>query len=171
MKTCPYCGSDIKKINQQQYYCDFCSMQLPASIVKENRERLDVRFQDFVLDTYMDRTTPELMILSTFELLYLLKMIRKERSDMYNQMHIFYRAGEQENTDAFKKYEKKTGRDYMYVTKKAFVVENIIRQRLGYVPARITENHLVKYLENIKNDKIGPMIIRTQRQKKINEKG
>ena len=52
-----------------------------------------------------------------------------------------------------------------------FVVENIIRQRLGYVPTRITENYLVKYLENLKNDKNSPMIFRTERRKKVNEKG
>jgi len=38
--------------------------------VKENRERLDVRFQEFQLDAYIDKATPEIMLLSTFELLY-----------------------------------------------------------------------------------------------------
>lgn len=47
-----------------------------------------------------------------------------------------------------------------------YVVENIIRQRLGYVPLRITETYLVKYLENIKNDKKDTMIIRTECGKK-----
>ena len=72
---------------------DFCCMSLNVKIVKENRERLDVRFCDFVLDAQIDKTTPEIMTLSTFELLYLLKMIRKERSNMYHHMHVYYRAG------------------------------------------------------------------------------
>lgn len=168
MKTCPYCGSNIEKVNQQQYYCDFCSMTLAASIVKENRERLDVRFRDMAFDSHIDKTTPELMVHSTFELLYLLKMIRKERNDMFHHMHVFHRAGEEGNTE-FEEVEKETGRNYMYYTKKAFVVENIIRTRLGYVPARITENYLGKYLDNIKNDKKGSMVIRTERQKKVNQ--
>ncbi|QIZ09322.1 hypothetical protein HFZ78_23625 [Priestia megaterium] len=90
---------------------------------------------------------------------------------MYHHMHVFRRAGEESND--FKEAEKESGRDYLYFTKKAFVVENIIRTRLGYVPDRITESYLVKYLQNIKNDKkTGPMIIRTQRKdKKVNEKG
>ncbi|MDQ0271143.1 MULTISPECIES: hypothetical protein [Bacillaceae] len=167
MKTCPYCGSNIEKMNQQQYYCDFCTMTLAASIVKENRERLDVRFRDIVFDTAIEKTTPELMVFSTFELLYLLKMIRNERSNMYSHMHVFHRAGEEGNTE-FKEVEKETGRNYMYYTKKGFIVENIIRARLGYVPTRITENYLVKYLENIEKDKNRPMIIRTERQKKVN---
>jgi hypothetical protein len=167
MKTCPYCGSDVEMMNPHQYYCDFCSMTLDASIVKENRERLDVYFRDFCLESDIKKTTPELMTFSTFELLYLLKMIRHERSSMYHHMHVFHRAGE--STEEFKEVEKEAGGEYLYLTKKAFVVENIIRQRLGYVPSRITENYLLKYLENIKKDKKGPMIIRTQR-KKINEK-
>lgn len=82
-------------------------------------------------------------------------------------MHVFHRAGEQGIKD-FKEVETETGRNYMYYTKKAFVVENIIRTRLGYVPERITENYLMKYLENINNDKKRPMIIRTERQKSRN---
>ncbi len=141
-------------------------MSLDARLVKENRERLVVRVREFALEVYIEKTTPELMAFSTFELLYLLKMIRKERNDMYSQMNTFYKAGLKGETDEFKAYEKITGKDYIYFTKKLFVVENIIRTRFGYVPSRITEIYLVKYLENIKNDKKGPMMIRTERQKR-----
>ena len=94
----------------------------------------------------MDKTTPEIMILSTFELLYLLKMIRKERSEVYHQISVYHRAN-QAGINDLQEDEKETGRDYMYYTKKAFVVENIIRTRLGYVPERITENFLFRYLK------------------------
>jgi hypothetical protein len=141
-------------------------MNVDQMMVKENHERLDVRFREFVLDSQMDKTTPEIMTLSTFELLYLLKMIRKERSDVYHHMSVYHRAN-QAGINDFQEDEKETGRDYMYYTKKAFVVENIIRTRLGYVPERITENFLFRYLEKIQQDKRkGPMMIRTQRQKK-----
>lgn len=165
VKTCPYCGSNIEKMNNSHYYCEFCSMSLDPMIVKSNRERIDVRATEVALDVHIDKTTPELMTLSTFELLYLLKAIRKERSDMFNQLNTLYKAGKQENTGEFNEYEEIAGKDYMYYTKKAFIVENIIRTRLGYVPPRITENYLVKYLDYIKNDKKGPMIIRTERKK------
>ena len=99
MKTCPYCGSHIERMGHQYYYCDFCCMNIDIRIVKENHERLDVRFRDFALDSYIDKTTPEIMTLSTFELLYLLKMIRKERHDMYHHMHVFHQAGKEGITD------------------------------------------------------------------------
>ncbi|MBT2655394.1 hypothetical protein J7E81_09105 [Bacillus sp. ISL-18] len=91
---------------------------------------------------------------------------------MYHLMNVFHQAGKEGITE-YIEVEKETGRDYMYYTKKAFVVENIIRTRLGYVPERITESYLVRYLQNIKNGKkTGPMIIRTQRKEtKVNEKG
>ena len=166
MKTCPYCGSHVVKVEQHYYYCDFCCMNVDHMMVKESHERLDVRFRDFVLDSQMDKTTPEIMILSTFELLWLLKTIRKERSDVYHHMSVYYRAN-QAGINVLKEDEKETGRDYIYYTKKAFVVENIIRTRLGYVPECITENFLLRYLEKIQQGKrTGPMIIRTQRQKK-----
>ncbi|MDQ0862177.1 hypothetical protein [Bacillus sp. V2I10] len=167
--TCPYCGSDIKKMNEFQYYCGFCDMRVNSNRAMQNNERLKVRVREFVADHYIDKNTQELMTFSTYELLYLLKFVRKERREMYHHMKTFHRAGEQEDTDRYKKIEKETGRNYIYLSKKMFVVENIIRQRLGYVPVRITETYLVQYLENIKNDKRWPMIIRTERVVK-NEK-
>ncbi|WP_191567335.1 hypothetical protein [Metabacillus idriensis] len=168
-KTCPYCGSDIKKMNEFQYYCGFCDMRVKSNRVMQNNERLEVRVREFVADHYIDKNTSELMSFSTYELLYLLKFIRKERRDMFHNIKIFHRAVKQEDTNQFEEIEKETGRNYIYLSKKMFVVENIIRERLGYVPVRITETYLVKYLENIKNDKKGPMIIRTKRVVK-NEK-
>lgn len=163
VKTCPYCGSNVERMNQQQYYCEFCCMSLDARLVKENRERLDVRVREFALEVYIEKTTPELMTFSTFELLYLLSMIRKERNDMYSQMNTFYKAGLKGETDEFKAYEKITGKDYVFY-EKVICGGKYHTFRLGYVPSRITESYLVKYLENIKNDKNGPMMIRTERQ-------
>ncbi|WP_251284012.1 hypothetical protein [Cytobacillus sp. AMY 15.2] len=80
-------------------------------------------------------------------------------------MSIFHKADKEPQTDQYKSAEKETGQDLMYLTKKMFVAENIIGSRRRYVPVRITENYLVRYLENIKKDKNGPMIIRTERQK------
>jgi hypothetical protein len=154
-------------MDHQYYYCDFCCMKLDAAVVKENHERLDIRFREFALVAHIDKNTPEIMALCTFELLYLLKMIRKERTDMYHHMHVFRRAGEDGSSD-FKEAEMESGRDYMYLTKKSFVVENIIRSRLGFVPERITDSYLVRYMEKIRNDKkSGPMIIRVKRKKEF----
>jgi hypothetical protein len=62
VKTCPYCGSDVEKMAKQHYYCGFCCMSLNVRIIKENRERLDVHFREYVLDAQINKTTPEIMI-------------------------------------------------------------------------------------------------------------
>lgn len=56
--------------------------------------------------------------------------------------------------------EQESGREYEYLTRKVFVLENIIRERLGYVPRKITEAYLLSYLENIKKDKTSSMLLR-----------
>lgn len=81
-------------------------------------------------------------------------------------MNTFYKARQTEQTDRFNEYEQISEKDYLYYTKKAFVVENLILTRLGYVPIRITETYLAQYLSNIKKAKKGPMVIQKERQQK-----
>ncbi|KYG33454.1 hypothetical protein [Priestia endophytica] len=169
--TCPYCGSNLERINEKQYYCEFCVMNVAAEIVQKDGGRLPVRkVTEFVLDAYTHKTTPELMILSTFELLYLLSCLRKERSSMYGLFNTFRKVGEETGEDDFKDSEQESIQEYENVTRKMFVVENIIRQRLGYVPNRITEKALATYQSNMLKDKKGPMVIRKERKEKVQTK-
>lgn len=98
----------------------------------------------------MEKTTPELMRLSTFELLSLLKTIRAERTDMYKYLNVFYRVRTNEDRDDFWEKEEEAGREYERITRKMFVLENILRQRLGYGPHRISNKHLEQYLQAMK---------------------
>ncbi|MET3574233.1 hypothetical protein ACFFIY_12185 [Bhargavaea ullalensis] len=161
--TCPYCGCEL--VHQAAtYYCDFCVMQMGTDQIQHNHERLAVRVRDFVPGDYVEKTTPELMILSTYELLCLLKQVRAERTAMYQLMNTFYKARKHQNSDNYRKEEAYSGQEYERITRKMFVLENLIRMRLGYVPSRITEQHLNRYLENIRKDKLKPMFIRKERR-------
>jgi len=167
--TCPYCGSEMEQ-QDQKYYCDFCVMILHADRVQRNHERISVRVRDFALDVYLDKTTPELMRYSTFELLSLLKYARAERTNIYKLMTTFYNARKQQNIEEYKESEEYSGKEYEKITRKMFVLENLIRQRLGYVPQRITDTFLGKYLAAMEKDKHQPMIIRQQRRDDIKSK-
>lgn len=170
--TCPYCGSELQQQNEK-YYCSFCEMILSANLVQRNYERIPVRVRDFALDVYLDRTTPELMRFSTYELLNLLKYARAERTNMYHMMKTFHKARAFDNTahsSEYDEYEEYSGKEYEKITRKMFVLENILRQRLGYVPARITESYLARYLADMQKDKRTPMIVRRQRQEEIKSK-
>ncbi|MGE7954762.1 hypothetical protein [Lysinibacillus xylanilyticus] len=164
--TCPYCGSKLEQ-QSEKYYCNFCVMILSSNQVQRNHERISVRVRDFALDVYLDKTTPELMRYSTFELLSLLKYARAERTNIYKLMNTFYNARKQQNIEEYKESEEYSGKEYEKITRKMFVLENLIRQRLGYVPHRITDAYLGKYLAAMEKDKRQPMIIRQQRKDDI----
>ncbi|MCP1188482.1 hypothetical protein NKR17_05210 [Priestia flexa] len=137
-KTCGYCGSKIEKINEVQYYCDFCTMTLSGSSVKENGERLHIKKLTYEVDpSHLNKTTPELMVLSTIELLHLLTLARSERSQNYSLMNSSWKAQEVSEDEMFKKLESAAGKEYQKATKKVFVLENLVGQRLGYVPKEL----------------------------------
>ncbi|MCM3089155.1 hypothetical protein M3557_14645 [Bhargavaea ginsengi] len=161
--TCPYCGCELVR-QAATYYCDFCVMQLGPDQIQHNHERLSVRVRDFAPSEYVAKTTPELMILSTFELLCLLKYVRAERTAMYQLMNTFYKARKQQASDDYRTEEAYSRQEYERMTRKMFVLENLIRKRLGFVPSRITEQHLNRYLENMRKDKLKPMVIRKERR-------
>lgn len=160
MNTCPYCGSEVMEHSEDKFYCDFCSMILGAHMIQQDGARIPVRVREYALDAFADKTTPELMTLSTFELLRLLKDVRAERSNMYKQLKVMQQAEEQ--TEEFQEGTKMFGDEYESFTRKMFVVENIIRQRLGYVPKRLTDYYLDNYWKQIQGDKSQPMAIRRQ---------
>ena len=162
--TCPYCGS--KLIQQvEQYYCDFCVMELSPDQVQLNHERISVRVRDYALDVYLDKTTPELMRYSTFELLNLLKYARSERANIYKLMDTFYKARIELKNNNYKEEEDYSRKEYEKITRKMFVVENLLRQRLGYVPHKITNDYLFRFLEDMKKDKQTPMTFGKQKYK------
>ncbi|MDO7285917.1 hypothetical protein Q5W88_21675 [Shouchella clausii] len=166
MITCPYCGTEL--LDQQvNYYCSFCEMAIPSASIQYNHEReqifndFDLCQDEFMLDLYINKRTEELLQLSTYELLYVLRHLRAQRSEIYKSLHTFKNAQVTE-------YTEEAGKLYEESTKRMFVVENILRQRLGYVPSRVTENFLSKYKEMILKDKGTAMVIRKKRV--INQK-
>ncbi|MDW2879699.1 MULTISPECIES: hypothetical protein [Bacillaceae] len=85
-------------------------------------------------------------------------------------MNIFYKARKHGELDDFRETEEETGENYERITRKMFVLENLIRQRLGYVPRRITDAYLARYLEEMKRDKNKPMTIRQERQADLKDR-
>ena len=163
VNTCPYCGSELMERKDQEHYCDFCLMNIPETMIMKNHERMPVRIREFALEQYLEKTTPELMTLSTFELLNLLKYARNERTFLYRNLNTFYKAGKQVKTGEYEEYEKYSGQEYEKMTRKMFVLENIICERLGYIPHRITDSYLEDYLSKIQKGKRNSMIIRQER--------
>jgi hypothetical protein len=140
MKTCPYCGSDVESF-ADHFYCAFCDVKLCFSEVQENGKR-----KNFLPDSQpsyddLKRSTPELMTMTTIDLLFLLKFARAERSSIYGQRNTYIKVLKTGETD-FKEGEQYTYKEYEYWTRKCFVLENLIRERIGYIPPKLTESYL-----------------------------
>ncbi|EJW14320.1 hypothetical protein M5X00_23235 [Paenibacillus alvei] len=147
MKTCPYCGS-VVEIRSGAYYCGFCDMILPQELLQEEGKRKQFSInQASVSIDLADMSTPELMTRKTYELLILLRHLRQKRSDSFNLMRILKKANAQ--ADEFQAAASSSGKDYEWWTRKMWIVENIIRDRMNYVPARITDDYLLSIEKQI----------------------
>jgi hypothetical protein len=143
MNTCPYCGSKVESFGKK-FSCLFCELIVDEKDVQQNGKRKN--FLPASQPAYEDlqRSTPELMRMNIVELLFLLRFARAERSSIYGQRQLFILAIK-EGVGEFRKGEQYTFKEYEYWTRKCFVIENLIRERLGYIPKKLTE----AYIQNL----------------------
>lgn len=165
--TCGYCGSGLGEtpiMKMNKCFCSFCEMYVDPM---KDGERVD-RLQkvEFVGYEHMQLNTPYLMGLHTKTLLHLLRFMRKERRSYFDNMRILKIAA---NKDIeFKDGVTMSSDEYEMITRKCFVVENILKGRLGYIPKKITDNLLISYEERCSDENnIKIMNIR----KPVQEKG
>ncbi|MED1738150.1 hypothetical protein P4U97_01195 [Bacillus swezeyi] len=155
MKTCPYCGSKVEKLDHLRYYCEFCTMNIPSDLVKEDGVRISVIYKERASKKDLEKTTPELMLLPTVDLLFLLKEVRKVRTDTTNEIRKLKK--EIQNVGSVSSSDREAyellNEDYIFFSKKMYVIENIIKTRLGYIPPRLDKPFFEKYLKNVKNKK------------------
>ncbi|WP_332634664.1 hypothetical protein [Halalkalibacter flavus] len=166
MKTCGYCGSEVSSLDEKHCYCEFCEMKVSRDYVTENGERRNIYFRDFVFLEWIERSTPELMMLHTVELLLLLREVRKARSDHFSTLHTFNKVESQEVKEKIREAKSYQGGQYEYLTRKLWVIENIIRDRIGYVPERMSQLFLIRQMEQSKTQP-KPMRIRKDPKKTL----
>ncbi|MFD0051474.1 hypothetical protein ACFVHQ_19500 [Actinomycetes bacterium NPDC127524] len=163
MKTCPYCGSGIKQL-LSSYYCDFCELGIPREDIQEKGKRKDFlpELQPTVQD--LSKSTREIMRFSIIELVLLLKLARKERANLYKQRYIFVQAIKQGAVE-YREGEQYTFIEYEKMTRKCFVLENLIRERMGYYPTFITNSFIWKLAERMINSLQKDMVIRPSKHR------
>ncbi|QHZ54154.1 hypothetical protein ERICV_05170 (plasmid) [Paenibacillus larvae subsp. larvae] len=148
MHTCSFCGSTLKPAFKF-FYCDFCQMKLDADSVSEKGRRICFETDPVVtLDMARNLTTPELMTKSTFELLVMLQLIRKETRDQFDMLRVANKAARL--NACFIKQSIETGNQYEFWKRKTFVVESLVHRRIGFIPEKITNS----FLKEIKNKMI-----------------
>ena len=149
MHSCPYCGSKVIVSTGNVYYCDFC--ELEGAGPSQDGKRLGMAYLRTGISLEdAKKSTPELMSWHVFELLQLLKLLRDDRRFWFKQMSVFKAAGK--TTTKFIESEKETERDYEWQTRKVWIVENIIREKVGYIPKAVTGKLLAQWYEKMEYD-------------------
>ncbi len=162
METCPYCGLELN-----ERYCSFCKMEIAAEDVQHDGFRKPLTPDPFVVSAYAELSTPELMQKSTYYLIYLLREVRKERTGRFSSLRIFNKFEDTEYAEQFGEIAEETGQSYEWWTRKAWVIENILRDRMDHFPTRITDRYMIELAENMDQSSKKPMkLSREKRQRK-----
>ncbi|WP_163531435.1 hypothetical protein [Halobacillus ihumii] len=158
MKTCAYCGSEIER-----NYCFYCQMELESHYILENGKRLANNIQHLPSEQDIFLSTKDLKQRETIELLCLLKYARKHRTEVYNWRFLTNKAHEVEQVEEMKENSYK---EYENATRKVWVIENILKERMGYYPKSITEEFINRYYHRIKQSEKKRMIMQKSVVKK-----
>lgn len=157
MQTCAYCGSAVELVGNG-LYCAFCDMEVYQDDVQTNGRRRPVQAEETVLLSIAERSTQEIMKKDSYYLIVLLRLVRDERKRAYNLLRVVNKgAAVQPDTAALQAGQYEGAKNYKYWTRKAWIIENILRDRAGYYPAKITDGLLSGILEQVQQGNEKPM--------------
>jgi len=147
LATCPYCASTLTTTDNT-FYCAFCQMKISKHIVQTNGKRLVIRTRDFIQPVQLEQSTRLLKKLSTYELLELYHFIRAEEQAAEALITFADEFDMEKPISDDSVLEKES---LSWKKKKRFVLENLLRERFGYIP-NITTRYLEEYREKIRQD-------------------
>lgn len=138
--NCPYCSSEV--VYDDGYYCSFCNVEFKKDELTFDGHRKVFHEQKQFMSSYdLDLSLKELKELHTVNLLELLFVARSERSNEYNLLRTINKSLDQ-GLNQFKDAASEQGKNYEYFTRKAWVIENLLIERMGWYPKRLTRNFL-----------------------------
>lgn len=132
MKTCKYCGNNLTELKDNKYFCNFCELEFLKSETEEDGSR--PKQSVFELPIIEDpkeltqRSTTDLLNEKTVTLYYLLRSARKLKDEFYKSENFEMTA---------------------LMHKKAMVIENILLEKEGKYPKRITNSLLKQKRQSI----------------------
>lgn len=155
METCKYCAEELQFIgeheNEVHFLCSFCNLTFLLKDTSSNRKRKQ-SVPDYINPLPIFATTQEFLECDTVNLYYTLKEIRAfwyqiksllERTKGKLKDGQIPRASKEKPNKMLDELVK----EYAVITKKKFVVENILLERTGYLPEKITEDFLNQIIE------------------------
>lgn len=134
---CSYCGTE----GLEDSCCSFCGVSLNIKRPK---------LKEFVVLEDVEKSFNELASFHTYDLLVLLRLVRKERTKAYDLMLTLKKAGKSPQIDqAMVSYSEE---QYGLYTKRMKVIEGILIDRMGYKPQRVDDKLLAKLAERLRKE-------------------
>nr|AKO69706.1 hypothetical protein [Aeromonas sp. Ne-1] len=171
MKTCKYCGSSLYFIGELEgsihFHCNYCELTFNIEETCENKRRKNVVPEDY--DTNFYKTTKELLELNTIKLFYLLRECRASWYETLQRINFLTQEESlssltQEQIDT---YIKPYYEEYEKITKQKFIIENILCEKAGFVPEKITEEFLLTVVDQGRKTVLKPMNIYVKNKSKL----
>ena len=133
---CSYCGTE-----GLEGICSFCGANLNIKRPK---------LKEFVVLEDVEKPFNQLSCFHTYDLLVLLRLVRKERTKAYDLMLTLKKAGRSPKIDqAMVNYSEE---QYGLYTKRMKVIEGILIDRMGYRPQRVDDKLLAKLAERLRKE-------------------
>lgn len=162
-RTCRYCASPLATIGENdpqrdgRYRCDFCGLEFDRSETMVNGERRRRLLRPIVSIEDANRPTAELQHLTTYELYALLGEVRRARGSAYDLHRLAHETRiesltegvDRPTADKLKQIVNDAFSDFIYWKRKAYVLENLLIERTGTYPRRITNSFLDKTWDQI----------------------
>lgn len=128
---CQYCKSEN---TENQKRCTFCGADLLSA--RPTIREIDVTD---VLKPLQEKRTYH-----TFNLLEMLQIARKERSDAYNMLRIVLKSENEVEVD--KDLKNSVEEQYRLFTAHVHMIQELLIDRIGYYPKRVDNKLLDRYL-------------------------
>lgn len=157
--TCPYCSSELKVVPNGDYKnhasCSFCGNILFGEhsgwgMYSSNGKRKSKVMKEMVFIQDAEKPLSELVNYHTHDLLVCLRLVRLERTKAYDLLRTFNKAFDclpEEDSKQFEDTAQESGGMYEYWTRRMWMLENLLMDRMGYFPKRIDDSMLIRIKE------------------------
>lgn len=145
MITCKYCGQELIFLGQNEenyFHCDFCDLVFNLEETSVDRKR-NISVPKFIDDVDYYLPVSILLKKDTITLFHTLKALRSfwfDIKSLLEKAKIHYSNNELPSLKDEAHYKLK--QNYIELTKRKFVIENILLERIGFLPDKITDEFL-----------------------------
>jgi hypothetical protein len=165
--TCSYCGTELHATGIS-VVCSFCKARYSdiknASIDFQRSTKHSIK--GYVTSEDVERPVEELEEYHTLDLLLSLRFARAERSQAYYLVRLYNKALDEmpEDAENINIVAEQAIEMYTNWTRRAWIIENILTDRMGYFPERISDEMLEKVKVNSEKAFSKPMKISKERK-------